>query len=76
MQGLLDHPHYTRPEEIDGQRVPGVLLSGDHARIAKWRYQQALGRSFLRRPDLLERLELNEEQQKLLDEYLNEHELN
>lgn len=70
MQGLLDHPHYTRPEEIDGQRVPEVLLSGDHARIAKWRYQQALGRSFLRRPDLVERLDLNEEQQKLLDEYL------
>ncbi|MGI9261714.1 MAG: tRNA (guanosine(37)-N1)-methyltransferase TrmD [Woeseiaceae bacterium] len=75
MQGLLDHPHYTRPEEIDGQRVPEVLLSGDHARIAEWRYQQSLGRSFLRRPDLVERLELNEEQQKLLDEYLDEHEM-
>ncbi|MGI9205581.1 MAG: tRNA (guanosine(37)-N1)-methyltransferase TrmD [Woeseiaceae bacterium] len=75
MQGLLDHPHYTRPEEIDGQRVPEVLLSGDHARIAKWRYQQSLGRSFLRRPDLVERLDLNDEQQKLLDEYLEEHEL-
>lgn len=74
MQGLLDHPHYTRPEEIDGQRVPEVLLSGDHARIAKWRYQQSLGRSFLRRPELVERLELNDEQQKLLDEFLNEHE--
>ena len=75
MQGLLDHPHYTRPEEIDGQRVPEVLLSGDHARIAKWRYQQSLGRSFLRRPDLWKELELNDEQQKLLDEYLNEHEM-
>lgn len=74
MQGLLDHPHYTRPEEIDGQRVPEVLLSGDHARIAKWRYQQSLGRSFLRRPELVERLELNDEQQKLLEEFLNEHE--
>jgi tRNA (guanine37-N1)-methyltransferase len=72
MDGLLDHPHYTRPEEIDGRHVPQVLLSGDHARIAKWRYQQALGRSFQRRPDLVEKLELNDEQQKLLDEYLEE----
>ncbi len=72
MEGLLDHPHYTRPEEIDGRRVPEVLLSGDHARIAKWRYQQALGRSFERRPDLVEKLELNDEQRKLLDEYLEE----
>ena len=72
MDGLLDHPHYTRPEEVDGRRVPEVLLSGDHARIAKWRYQQALGRSFQRRPDLVEKLELSDEQQKLLDEYLEE----
>jgi tRNA (guanine37-N1)-methyltransferase len=72
MDGLLDHPHYTRPEEIDGRRVPEVLLSGDHARIAKWRYQQALGRSFERRPDLVAKLELDDEQQKLLDEYLEE----
>ena len=72
MEGLLDHPHYTRPEEVDGRRVPDVLLSGDHARIAKWRHQQALGRSFERRPDLLEKLELDDEQQTLLDEYLEE----
>jgi tRNA (guanine37-N1)-methyltransferase len=72
MQGLLDHPHYTRPEEIDGQRVPEVLLSGDHARIAKWRYQQALGRSFQRRPDLVAKLNLSDEQRSLLDEYLAE----
>jgi tRNA (guanine37-N1)-methyltransferase len=72
IEGLLDHPHYTRPEEIDGRRVPEVLLSGDHARIAKWRYQQALGRSFERRPDLVGKLDLNDEQQKLLDEYLEE----
>lgn len=72
VDGLLDHPHYTRPEEIDGRRVPAVLLSGDHARIAKWRYQQALGRSFERRPDLVEKLDLNDEQQRLLDEYLEE----
>jgi len=72
VDGLLDHPHYTRPEEIDGRRVPAALLSGDHARIAKWRYQQALGRSFERRPDLVEKLDLTDEQQKLLDEYLEE----
>lgn len=76
MEGLLDHPHYTRPEEIAGRRVPEVLLSGDHARIAKWRYQQALGRSFLRRPDLVAKLDLNDEQQKLLDDFLAEQELN
>lgn len=70
MQGLLDHPHYTRPEEIAGMQVPDVLLSGDHARIAKWRYQQALGRSFLRRPDLVEKMALDDEQQSLLDEFL------
>ena len=72
VEGLLDHPHYTRPEEIAGRRVPEVLLSGDHARIAKWRYKQALGRSFERRPDLVGKLELDDEQKKLLDEYLEE----
>ncbi|MBT8079835.1 MAG: tRNA (guanosine(37)-N1)-methyltransferase TrmD [Gammaproteobacteria bacterium] len=72
MKGLLDHPHYTRPEEIAGRRVPGVLLSGDHARIARWRYKQALGRSFLRRPDLVRKLGLDQEQQRLLDEFLRE----
>ena len=70
--GLLDHPHYTRPENISGKRVPEVLLSGDHAKIAKWRYKQALGRSYTRRPDLLGKLELNDEQQALLAEYLEE----
>ena len=72
MAGLLDHPHYTRPEEVAGQRVPDVLLSGDHAKIARWRYKQALGRSFLRRPDLVRKLGLDDEQQRLLDEYLSE----
>jgi tRNA (guanine37-N1)-methyltransferase len=71
-EGLLDHPHYTRPEEIAGKKVPDVLLSGDHAGIARWRYKQALGRSFTRRPDLLEKLDLNDEQQTLLDEFLKE----
>jgi tRNA (guanine37-N1)-methyltransferase len=72
VQGLLDHPHYTRPESIDGRSVPAVLLSGDHARIARWRYKQALGRSYLRRPDMVEKLELSSDQQKLLDEFLKE----
>ena len=72
MEGLLDCPHYTRPEEIAGMKVPDVLLSGDHAGIARWRYQQALGRSFKRRPDLLDKLDLDDEQRMLLDEFLKE----
>ncbi|MEM7431332.1 MAG: tRNA (guanosine(37)-N1)-methyltransferase TrmD [Pseudomonadota bacterium] len=72
MQGLLDHPHYTRPEQVAGLEVPSVLLSGDHAQIARWRLKQALGRSYLRRPDLVEKLELSSEQQMLLDEFLKE----
>jgi tRNA (guanine37-N1)-methyltransferase len=72
VEGLLDHPHYTRPEEIGGRKVPEVLLSGDHARIARWRYKQALGRSFLRRPDLVRKLKLDPEQQMLLEEFLEE----
>lgn len=70
--GLLDCPHYTRPEVVDERPVPEVLLSGDHARIARWRHKQALGRSYLRRPDLLEKLELSNEQRELLDEFLKE----
>ena len=72
MEGLLDHPHYTRPEEIDGRNVPDVLLSGDHAAIARWRMKEALGRTNQRRPDLIRKLKLNEEQQTLLDEFLKE----
>jgi len=73
--GLLDHPHYTRPEVVAGRRVPDVLLSGDHAGIARWRDKQALGRSHQRRPDLLEKLDLTDEQQTLLDEFLKEQRL-
>lgn len=72
MDGLLDCPHYTRPEEVEGRTVPDELLSGDHARIARWRHKQALGRSYLRRPDLLEELDLSDEQQRLLDDFLKE----
>ena len=75
MDGLLDYPHYTRPEKVVDGVVPEVLLSGDHARIARWRRKQALGRSFLRRPDLIEKLDLNDEQQALLDEFLKEQRL-
>jgi len=73
MDGLLDYPHYTRPEDIDGRRVPEVLLGGDHRAIARWRRKQALGRTWLRRPDLLEVLELDEEQRGLLQEFIDEH---
>lgn len=75
MEGLLDYPHYTRPEKVEDSVVPEVLLSGDHTRIDKWRHKQALGRSFLRRPELLEKLKLDDEQQTLLDEFLKERRL-
>jgi tRNA (guanine37-N1)-methyltransferase len=74
MDGLLDYPHYTRPEEIDGLQVPGELLGGNHADIRRWRARQALGRTWQRRPDLLETLQLDEEQQLLLNEFINEYE--
>lgn len=72
--GLLDCPHYTRPEIYAGRPVPDVLLSGDHERIRRWRLKQALGRTWLRRPDLLQRARLNEEQRRLLAEFQREHE--
>ena len=71
MNGLLDCPHYTRPEEIDGRRVPEVLISGDHAAIRRWRMQQMLGRTWQRRPDLLQGLALSEEQEKLLADFIH-----
>lgn len=70
--GLLDCPHYTRPEEIDGARVPEVLLSGDHAAIAVWREQQMLGKTWLKRPDLLEQVALTEKQVRLLNEFIRQ----
>ena len=72
MHGLLDCPHYTRPEVIVGKTVPKVLLGGNHAQIRRWRLQQSLGRTWLRRPDLLEKLELTTEQQQLLEEFKTE----
>ena len=69
MEGLLDYPHYTRPEKVNGQKVPAVLLSGDHKAIAHWRQRQALGRTWLRRPDLLKCMQLDEEQKQILAEF-------
>lgn len=70
--GLLDCPHYTRPETLDDRRVPPVLLAGDHEQIRRWRLKQALGRTYLRRPDLLDGRKLNAEEQQLLREFLDE----
>ena len=70
--GLLDCPHYTRPEVHDGTPVPPVLLSGDHAKIRRWRLKQSLGLTAERRPDLLEKRALNKEEQNLLEEYRRE----
>jgi tRNA (guanine37-N1)-methyltransferase len=71
--GLLDCPHYTRSESQGDEGVPEVLKSGDHAAIRRWRLKQSLGRTWLRRPDLLAQLELNIEQRKLLEEYRREY---
>ena len=71
--GLLDHPHYTRPEVLDGMCVPPVLLSGNHAEIDRWRMKQSLGRTWLRRPELLESLALTDEQRMLLAEFQREY---
>ena len=70
--GLLDCPHYTRPEDWDGDGVPPVLLSGHHAEIERWRLKQALGRTWLRRPELLQRRGVNAEESKLLEEFRQE----
>ena len=70
--GMLDCPHYTRPETYDGERVPDVLLSGNHAAIRRWRLKQAIGRTWQRRPDMLATRVLSQDEQKLLDEYRKE----
>jgi len=70
--GLLDWPHYTRPEEWSEARVPDVLLSGNHAAIARWRRKQALGRTWDRRPDLIDEAKLSREDRQLLEEYHRE----
>lgn len=70
--GLLDHPHYTRPEVAAGRAVPKVLVEGNHAAIRRWRRKQALGRTSLRRPDLLRGRELTEADRQLLEEFMSE----
>jgi tRNA (guanine37-N1)-methyltransferase len=72
IEGLLDCPHYTRPEVVDGLAVPKVLQSGDHAAIRRWRLKQSLGKTWLNRPDLLARYPMTPEQAKLLDEFKQE----
>lgn len=71
--GLLDCPHYTRPDDYEGRHVPAVLLSGNHRDIARWRKKQALGRTFQRRPDLMENVQLSKNDAALLAEYIAEH---
>jgi len=72
--GLLDCEHYTRPERFQGAGVPPVLLSGDHGAIRRWRLKSALGRTWLRRPDLLREAALSEEMERLLEEFKREYE--
>ena len=72
MDGLLDYPHYSRPERVEGMEVPPVLLSGDHEAIRRWRRKQSLGRTWLRRPDLLQGRKLDEEARQLLKEFKQE----
>lgn len=72
MNGLLDYPHFTRPEQLEGYSVPDVLLSGNHADIDRWRMKQALGRTWKRRPDLLKNKILSAEQEYLLQQFKSE----
>lgn len=65
-RGLLEYPHYTRPEEFRGYRVPDVLLSGNHQEVARWRREQALRRTLLKRPDLLDKADLTQEERRLV----------
>ena len=71
--GLLEAPHYTRPEVVGGEKVPEVLLSGHHENIRRWRLKQALGRTWLRRPDLLQQRGMSEEEKRLLAEFQQEY---
>jgi tRNA (guanine37-N1)-methyltransferase len=75
VDGLLDHPHYTRPETYEGLAVPQVLLSGNHADIARWRLKQALGRTWRRRPELLERRGMSTAEAGLLEEFKSSEEV-
>lgn len=70
--GLLDYPQYTRPEQIEGLTVPRVLLSGDHQAIRTWRLKQSIGRTWQRRPEMIDQLQLDNEQRQLLQEFIRE----
>lgn len=72
INNILNYPQYTRPKLVDGIEVPSVLLSGNHTRIHEWRLKQSLGRTWLRRPDLLNKIRLDNQQRKLLSEFQNE----
>jgi len=71
--GLLDYPHYTRPDDHKGVRVPTVLMSGNHAEIRRWRFKQALGRTWQKRPDLLAQRKLSREENALLEQFKQEN---
>ncbi len=75
MNGLLDHPHYTRPEVYEGEKVPAVLLEGNHKYIKHWRLKQALGRTWLKRPDLLQHRVLTSLEEQLLNEFISEYQV-
>ena len=70
---LLDYPHYTKPEKVDGLKVPNTLVSGNHQDIKRWRRQQSLGMTYLKRPDLLKKVNLSKEDDRLLQEFIAEH---
>ena len=74
--GLLEHPQYTRPREYEGMEVPEVLFSGNHAKIATWQKKESLRRTYQRRPDLLENYSLDKEEEKLLQEIIQEERMN
>ena len=74
--GILDHPHYTKPENIKGMAIPDVLVSGNHQKIEIWRRKHALGATWLKRPELLKNVKLSKEDDKLLKEYILEHKQN
>jgi tRNA (guanine37-N1)-methyltransferase len=71
-EGLLDYPHYTRPETYEGLKVPDILLSGNHENIRQWRLKESLKRTFYRRPELLSGLSLNKEQEEMLDSLMKD----
>ena len=74
--GILDYPHYTKPEDINGMKIPEILISGNHEKIRVWRKKFALGSTWLKRPELLKNVKLSKEDDKLLKEYILEYQKN